>query len=317
VNPAVPTINGSGKPRLIFLPQSGVYVSAGATTYDSTHATEAGTPDLVGAGIQVGQTIVSYKVGVFDLQRVYGVITAINNSTGVITVSSWVGGTPVAGVPFAVWEYAYVSSGGTTYDSTGATETGTPDFSQVEANAYITSDIVVAGAPLEPTYAKVTGVGANRLTVDAWVPDVPTNGLPFYVTGYIADLPRTQELPETFTPDNIVHQVYRRRKLVKHYGYQYKALLDFSKYVSGDTMLLLKRHLAAGQGDRIILIPRVDAPENQYNVYLSKQIDLSLYGEGLGHRKVSLEFSATENVGNLPSPSGYGTGYGKNYGHQL
>ena len=98
----------------------------------------------------------------------------------------------------------------------------------------------------------------------------------------------------------------------------FRSTLDYSSYISGDNLQTLKDILQSTlQGDTstLVLIPRIDKPGTNYNVYLDSAIDLSKSGSNMGHNDFKLSFSGKNNVANLPFiSSGYGYGYGTNYG---
>ena len=129
------------------------------------------------------------------------------------------------------------------------------------------------------------------------------------------DLPRCQEMTEVFTPENLIHKLFRRRKSAKQYGWSYKCILDYSTYATGDMLDDLRPALNIKDGDRLILIPRRDAPEFQYNVYFAEPISLSLFGKSAGYRKPVFVFDAKEMVASFPIRDGYGTHYGTLYGN--
>lgn len=98
ITDAVQYFSGSGKPRLIA--ESDVtYTSAGTTTFTATTASETGSPSL--AGIRAGMRIRSYLTGDPD-KRVYARVTAVNDTTDVITVDAWYPSTPTSGRTFTV-----------------------------------------------------------------------------------------------------------------------------------------------------------------------------------------------------------------------
>ena len=151
----------------------------------------------------------------------------------------------------------------------------------------------------------ISGVGLPRLIV--------VKG----TTETTIDLPRCQEMTEIFTPDQLIHKLRRSRKDTKFYGWEYRCILDYSTYTTGDMLDDLRPALNLGEDDRLILIPRKDAPEFQYNVLFVDPINLSLYGKSPGYRKPVFVFDAKELVASFPIRDGYGTHYATNYGYCL
>ena len=132
---------------------------------------------------------------------------------------------------------------------------------------------------------------------------------------YTINLPRCQEMTEIFTPDQLIHGLYRRRKSSKFYGWGYRCVLDYSTFATGDMFDDLRPALNLKKTDRLILIPRIDALGFQYNVTFVDPISLSLYGKSPGYRKPVFVFDANELVASFPIRDGYGTHYGTVYGN--
>jgi hypothetical protein len=209
----------------------------------------------------------------------------------------------------------YTSAGATTFTSNSVTEAGSPNFGALQAGHRVTSFVVSAGHPNKPVYAKILSVDDvnDIIVVDQWIGGTPTNNQPIVVDGFVMDLPRCQEMTEVFTPDNLIHKLYRRRTNTKFYGWGYRNILDYSTFATGDMFLDLAPGLNLGETDLLILIPRKDAPQFQYNVYFADAINLSLYGKSPGYRKPVFAFQAKEDVASFPIVLGYGSGYGINY----
>jgi hypothetical protein len=87
--------------------------------------------------------------------------------------------------------------------------------------------------------------------------------------------------------------------------------------VKPDTIAEMRNFLSAKATDRLILIPRRDAPGFQYNVYFNSSIRLSRIGKKPGYKKFMLPFQGKENLASWPILSGYGFGYAQNFGNQL
>jgi hypothetical protein len=215
----------------------------------------------------------------------------------------------------------YTSAGSTTFTATSVVESGSPALiaAGLQVGNLIRSFSVTSGQPNKPVYAKVTSIDdtSDTITVDEWIGGTPTNNQAFTIDGYVVDLPRCLELTETFDPDNLVHAVWPRRKESKFRGWSYQCLLDYSQYVKPDTIAEMRNFLSAKATDRLILIPRRDAPGFQYNVYFNSSIRLSRIGKKPGYKKFMLPFQGKENLASWPILSGYGFGYAQNFGNQL
>lgn len=314
--PTIPVISGSGKPRLVLVVEPGteIYTSIGATTFAANSVTEAaGSPVNVVSSSAANPT---------ELET---------SSAHGLSVNQWVriaGHTSTPDIN-GDWKVEAVPSSTEFRIAANVTGAGGATGTIKRIPAFLARGIVpnmrvrgslVAGALSETVYAKIMAIDDTNgiLTVDSWIGGTPTNGQTIVIDGWVADLPRCNSLRESFTPDQIVHQVYRARKSVKRYGYIYSVELNYSVYVSGDTLLLLRPMLSPKKNDRLVVIPRIDVPEYQYNVYMSNSVELELFGEGLGHRGFRMVLEGTESIPDLPmNSSGYGFSYGSSYGDQL
>ena len=214
---------------------------------------------------------------------------------------------------------AYTSSGTTAFTSTTATETGTPVLSAVRAGMRIRSLVVRAGSPSLEVYARITAVNdtTDTITVAEWIGGTPTNAQPFVVDGYVIDLPYCYALIEKFSPDQLIHRLWRSRKSSVFFGWGYGAHLDYSQWIAADTLIDMYHALNISGADKIILIPRVDKPGNNYNVIYDGDINIQRFGKGPGHRGVSFAFVGTENVAWPIPQSGYGFNYSYDFGTGL
>jgi hypothetical protein len=197
----------------------------------------------------------------------------------------------------------YESNDETTFDATHAYETGLPTFAAVQINSRISS-FVVSGSLVSPTWAKVTAKAVGILTVDGWSAGTPTNAQIFRIDGYVADLPRCQEMTESFEPDDLIHSLYRgdagSEMDVKHRGWKYTCKLDYSRYADSDMLYGMKHQLAPAQKDQLVLIPRRDKPGRQFNVYWSDVIELTKQRLE-GYRKPVFTFRSIRNVAGVVS----------------
>lgn len=213
------------------------------------------------------------------------------------------------------------SSSSTTFISTGVTIGGAPNLNSlgVRVNQRIASYAVIAGQPNKPVFGKITAIDdvTDFITVDEWVGGTPTNGQTVKGDGWVVDLPRCQDMTEQFTPDVLVHYLWRSRKKAKQYGWIYKCILDYAKYMSADDILAMQQVLNLKPNDKLVLIPRRDNTAFQYNVYYADTVSLSRFGKAGGHKKPVFVFDASEPLASWPLNTGYGTGYAMNYGIQL
>jgi len=211
----------------------------------------------------------------------------------------------------------FTSSDETTFTATGASMVDLDP--NVHAGMRARSYVVRAGYPDLEVYGRITAadVDTDTITVAEWVGGTPTDSQIITVDGYVVDLPYCQALIETFTPDQLIHRLWRSRKSSVFYGWQYAAKLDYGTWIAADTLIDMYHALNLSEGDKLILIPRVDKPGNSYNVIYDGDISIQRAGRGPGHRGVSFGFVGTENVAWPIPQSGYGFGYSISYGTQL
>lgn len=173
-------------------------------------------------------------------------------------------------------------------------------------------------SPFE-VYGRVNAVDDTNgiIGVDEWVGGIPTANSVVAVNGWVVDLPYCRELTEGFREDVNVHHLWRSRKKVKHFGWGYKAVLDYSQHIKADALMEMDPMMNLSEDDELVLIPRVDDPTANYRVFYDGEIVMSRYPRSGGYRKVAIPFAGIENVA-FPIPtSGYGFGYGEDYGYQF
>lgn len=306
--PTYKIIRGKGKPRLMIIKATKLYTSSGGTTFTPTLVQEAegNTINITSSSASTDQILTASAHGFSsgDWVRIAG-HTSTPDINGTHQVS--------------VIDTTHVLIGiDITVNGSGGTIRKCPAFiDRAKLNQRLISKYNVSDLQYE-CHAKITEItDYQTLVIDEWHGGIPTNGQTLYIDGWIADLPRTNRLVETLSPITLLHNLYPWRKDIKHYGFNYECLLDFSQYVSGDTLNLLHEHFAIGEGDRLILVPRIDEYNFQYNVGLANPFDLQIIGDGEGYSGFSLRLFGTELIHNLGVISGYGYGYGENYGIQL
>jgi len=305
-------ISGVGVPRLIRVLDRPAGMITSSSVANPTNILFPAKHRLVS-----GQTIrISGHTGSTPAVDGDRVVTYVDEYNVTVPVNVTVAG---SGGNFEALTQIYESTGTTTFDSTHAYETGSPEFTSFPVGARVLS-YVVSGGLSYPTYAKVTAKATGILTVDAWSNGTPTNAQKFIIDGYIVDLPRSQELTERFEPDNLTHSLYggdEGSKLDNKFrGFKYRCSIDYSKYASADMLIALRRIFKAAPRDQIILIPRKDFPKFQYNVILGEAFELTKQRLD-GYKKPVFVFIGKENVANFAVADGYGYGYAENYGYQL
>lgn len=310
-------ISGSGKPSLIVVleKQSG-YIVASSVANPSVLTTLM--PHKMVSGMRI--RIIGHAGSTPDINDTPYTITVTGEKTFTIPVNVTVAG---AGGMFEALSAFYESSGTTAYTATGITETGAPAYTSVMLGMRVSSFRTVSGLDY-PTFAKVTGKAAGALTVDAWTNGTPTAAKRFLVDGWVADLPRCQEMTQRCDPDDLLHELFAGDAgtidEVKHRGYKYYLRLDYSKYISADTLISMRDFLSATKKDMLIVIPHADKPQFQYRVRFVDPIELSRYGKSPGYKKPIFSFKSLENLPGFPienNRGGYGTGYATNYGVNL
>jgi len=310
-NPNIRYFAGSGKPRLIAV-KSPMYRSDGATAFSDSSVQEAegtaipivnstaGYPSCIVTasphGFVQGEwvRIASHAGSIPDINGIYQVLEVLGASSFTIAVN-----VTASGAAGTVRRTSAFVNRGLLPNQRISVDTGTAvSFAKI-----LSIDISNNAAPV--------------LIVDGWSNGTPENGSAFVIDGVIADLPRCKEMTEIHSPSILLHHLYRGRTNAKQFGWTYQCTLDYSSYLSADAILGLIDQLNIGEEEALILIPRIDAPEYQYNVFYKDDVQISMFGLSPGYRKVVLSFEATE-LQCFPKPlTGYGAGYGWNYGVEL
>lgn len=315
--PTTKVINGEGKPRMI-VDTDVYYISKGGTVYSSDGVVEAN-----GATYNIiGHQIVGSNPAILQINN----LTPVFYDGEFVLIAGNSGSTPAINGNHIIlshpdddkWEIDEVC---TVIGNNGTIRhLSDPELNNLSINMRISSTISAVGSyPAEPVYAKIIGFSNGKIIIDQWQGGQPTDGNAFTVDGWIADLPYCNKLTEKFTKYSLVHKLFRGRRETKDFGYYYECNLDYSKHVWGDTIFDLKHHLNVVETKSLILMPRADRPEFNYRVYLKPDagIQLALFGNAQGHEKFSLTYEGKDLIQTFPIVSGYGTGYGQNYGNQL
>jgi hypothetical protein len=307
--PSVKVIRGEGKPRLIVVTQS-IYSASAGVTFSGNICTVANGSPINISSVGVDDLVVcsgAHSLVAGDWVLVAG-SDAVPDINGVQRVD-YIDGTTKLNIGVDI-----------TVAGTGVgTVRKCPAFSTIlSSNIFVVVWEYDGGLPLNEVHGKIASItDDNNFVVDEWRGGTPTNGSTIDLKGFVADLPRTNQLIERFTPGFLMHRLYRNRLFTKHKGFEYLCTLVYDQYVSGDTLLLLSEHFNMSETDSLILIPRIDEYGNQYNVYIANSFDLGMLGKGEGYSGFRLELPSKELVHNLDTLEGYGYGYGENYGEQL
>lgn len=305
-------ISGSGTPRLIVvLARPSGYIKSSSVANPSVIET------LNRHRLITGRTVrISGHAGSTPSINADYAITKIDEYHFSIPVNVTVAG---SGGYFEALTHIYESTGTTTFTATTANETGSPTFAAVRANQRILSFRVVSGLSY-PTFAKVLSKATGVLTLDAWSNGTPTGGQKFRIDGFIADWTRAQGLIERYNPDYLEHELYRgdegSETIAEFRGYKYECELDYAQYLSADDLIAARYFFGAGKDDQLILIPRKDAPQFQYNVLLANQFELQKR-RTTGYKRPIFVFKSKSNVQNYALYDGYGMNYAGNYGTNL
>lgn len=313
--PAFTSVSGRGKPRLVVRKVLKNATSGTSTVYTSTTAQQNDGPtvNISSSSVANPTTIVTASAHgrvAGDWIRITG-----HTSTPDINGRHRVVDTPL---PTSLRIDVNVTVGG---GATGTVrETAAFAAKSVRAKMLVESFTVIGGQPNKPTWAKILSVddANNILNIEEWYPTIPTDGQVLVVGGFVIDLPTSYELTETLTPNQLIQSLWRKRLRNKFYGWEYQASLDYALHIHADTLYDLQPAIGLEEEDELILIPHRDNQRYQYNVIYDGPFSVSLFGRDAGHKKPVFVFRGKELVPSWPLPaSGYGFGYGENYGFQL
>ncbi len=178
------------------------------------------------------------------------------------------------------------------------------------------------------------------------------SGKPYFIFGDMSfEIDRPVAIIEKFIPEIIEHKLYNGKKRFICKGFWYEATLDFSNYISKETLMALgvffdsTRQWYNGYGTpTIIFYPRhIDFykggnPKIFYNVEIDPESEIVIKQMAMrsGHRDFILKLKGVERLARIPllpgdtlltnemsralpygSEEGYGTQYGENYGDSL
>jgi len=302
-------ISGEGTPRLIVvLARPSGYIVASSVANPSVIKCQNRHRLVTGRTVRIS----GHSGSTPSINNDY-VITKIDEYHFSIPVNVTVAG---SGGYFEALTHIYESTGATTFTGTTANESGAPTFSTVKVNHRILSWRVVSGLSY-PTFGKVTNKTSGTITFDGWSNGIPTDGQKFRIDGFIADWPRCQDLTEQYDPDYLEHELYRGDEgseiIAQFRGYKYSCTMDYSQYLSADALIDARYFFGAGRDDRLILVPRKDAPQFQYNVLLANSFELRKR-RSTGYKKPVFVFKSKTNVQNYALQDGYGINYAANFG---
>ena len=320
-NPTFQRVNGSGKPVLVvvkadpfwtsfgstvFVGGAAPYIQEGLASAVNVSSSVAASDSIIAAaahGLLVGQRflVAGHTGSTPDINGEQDAVVILSTTQVSINVDITVGG------------------------GAAGTIRRTPDYRNVQGGQRVSS-FKVTGSVAEPVWARVFDVdNTNKIIyldptigTDGWVGGLPTNGQVITVDGWVIQLPYCYSLVETFTPEQLVHKLFRARIESKQYGYRYQASLDYAQWISADTLVDLEDALNLGEDDKLVLIPRIDVPGYSYNVkWQTVPQNISRYGKGPGHKGLTCKFEGT-NLYEWPiATAGYGYAYATDYGTGL
>jgi len=310
--PTRQVISGTGKPRFIKEMELKEVYKTGTASQSGTTITGVGT-----------QWIAAMKNGIIKFAN--GTQRNISNVGGVTSLTVLQSGT-ITSQSYVLTYYGndyYQTTGTTTYSTTTVVDTVALP-SSIKVGMRIRALKTNAGFAGTLSYAKILSIdaGTKTLTIDEWIGGTPTNGEKYVIDGWIADLPRCEELKEIFEPDNLIHPLYKSRLKVKSFGWKYSAKLNYSTFLSPDVAFDMKEIVTfaiSGSNENVQFIPRKEKYGIVYDVFFSDALEAILHQTQKGHKGVVFGLQGKSNVATPPffSFGGYGTGYGQLYGTQL
>jgi len=179
-------------------------------------------------------------------------------------------------------------------------------------------------------YAVIQSKNGNTFIIDRWFggddidyinagfPSPVVNNL-VRIRGKVIDLPYCNQLTENFTLDTIHRKLFNGSLSIIKRGWWYSATLDYSRFISKETLQSLE--LAFNIGETFFrFYPRRDNPNVHYKVYFSEDFVLSFYQGRFhkGHKGVIIPLVGYERTTNIDLTSeisyrflGYGDVYGE------
>jgi len=318
LTPMATSINGRGKPILIVESAGANWTSFGSLTFTPTGVTEA-----MGATVNITSSATNDRL----LTATHSFLLGQK-----VRVAGHSGSTPSINGDWEVTEVSdstHIKIGvDITAGGTGGTVRRIPDMSNVKVGMRALATKTASPAPARTVWGKITAIDAANwiVTVDKWrqgTTEVTPDSATFSVNGEVIELPYCYELVESFEPDVLIHPLFRTSNLpnrvrTKFFGWKYVAVLDYARHIHADVLISMRPALNLKENDNLVLIPRADKPQHQYNVYHGDTVQLARFGRAPGHKKTVFTFKGKETIPSWPIPeSGYGYGYAAHYGTEL
>ncbi len=169
------------------------------------------------------------------------------------------------------------------------------------------------------TFGVIKSYASETVAVKYWSNGAPVVDAEIKFQGIVIDLPYCQRLIERWTPEVLTVKRLNGRIRKKKKRFYYSATLDYSQYLGGDKLSLL-RHLFRTDRNEIIFYPRVDNNNLYYNVEIADD-SLEIYQlqhhqahGGIRIQIIGLEPYSEAQIFNLLNETGYGYNYGTDYG---
>lgn len=317
IEPSERVINGEGRPRILSRLESPVYTSSLTTVFGDDRVSESDGAVINITGLSYSNSVPYAVVVTAPGIDVYeGDLVIIANNVSV--TGGNINGEQEVIMRIDANIFLFAFGPGLTFGAGAkgdAQRNFEPEELEIIAGMLIESIAIGVDEEVEElVYAKITEVVDQTIFVDEWIGGKPANGTRCRITGYIADLPSPKKNYPEFTPDSLVHKLWKSRKEVEEYGYFVKLILDFSHLFYGDNFYDLRHALNKDEGIvQTVIIPRRDVPSISYNVIMSPDTPMKIVmrGQGRSHKDFIMVFEGSETVADMIHViAGYGSGYG-------